>query len=99
MVGHPRADDMQRSQRLGRVERMPQRLPVNGHHLQAIGLLVVGHTSIEPVEEACLKGDRFDFSQERSDAVATRCFSLWQINPCLQPVLLGAGPPRNRFGV
>jgi hypothetical protein len=74
---------------------MPHCLPVNGHHREAIGRLIVGHESVEPVEEACLKSDLIDFPQERSDAVSTGRFSIRQIDPCSQPFFLAAGPPRD----
>jgi len=96
-IGHPGADKMQRPQRLGRVEGMPQCLSVNGHHREAIGQRIVGHESVEPVEEASLKCDRIDFPQERSDAISAGSFSLRQSDPCLQPLSLAAGPPSDRL--
>jgi hypothetical protein len=50
------------------------------------------------VEEAGLKSDRIDFRQEDSDTVSTRCFSLWQIEPRLQPFFLATGPSGNGLG-
>jgi hypothetical protein len=77
---------------------MPHGLPVNGHHREALGRLVAGHESVEPVKEAGLKSDRIDFAQERSDAVSTGCFSSRQIEPCSQPFTFAAGPPGDGLG-
>ena len=76
---------------------MTQRLAVNGHNLEVVGLLRALALGVQPIEKACLKCSRIDSRKKGADAISTGRLSFGEVEPSFQPVLLVFRPSCNRF--